>query len=143
LKQKFKLKNAMTNILHTIKSASFTTILHWSAFIVYTYIFGYAALYKVLKVPGMMNGMAAMGFNETWTIAIGIAETIGVLGLLAGIFIPQLKNVAVLWLMPFAIGAFTAHMCYQHGLSNYFNSLLVCILSLILLWTDKRFAVVL
>jgi uncharacterized membrane protein YphA (DoxX/SURF4 family) len=143
LKQKFKLNNAMTNMLTGIKSAGFITILHWTAFIVYMYIFGYAALYNIFKVPGMMNGMAAMGFNETWTIVIGIAETIGVLALLAGIFVPPLKNAAVLWLMPFAVGAFTAHMCYQHGLSNYFNSLLVCILSIVLLLTDKRFSMTL
>lgn len=129
-----------TNILHALKATTFATVLHWSAFAVFTYIFGYAALYKILKVPGMMNGMMAMGFNEPWTIAIGVAETIGVLGLLAGIFFPALKNGAVLWLMPFAIGAFTAHMCYQHGFSHYCNSLLVCVLSVVMLLTDKRFS---
>lgn len=130
----------ITNILHALKASTFATVLHWAAFAVFTYIFGYAALYKVLKVPGMMNGMAAMGFNESWTIAIGIAEAIGVLGLLAGIFFPPLKNAAVLWLMPFAIGAFTAHMCFQHGFSDYGNSLLVCVLSVVMLLTDKRFS---
>jgi hypothetical protein len=129
----------MTNIFNTIKTVSLITFLHWGAFAVYTYIFGYAALYKIFKVPGMMNGMAAMGFGETWTLAIGIAEAIGVLALLAGIFVPPLKNVAVLWLMPFAIGAFTVHISYQHGFGDYRTSLLVCCLSVLLLWTDKTF----
>jgi hypothetical protein len=68
-------------------------VLHWVAFAAFTWIFAYAGLYKVLKVPGMMEGMASMGFHETWTLAIGWAEVAGAAGLLASLFYPPLRSV--------------------------------------------------
>lgn len=122
---------------------SVRVVLHWIAFGWFTYIFCYAGFFKVFKVPGMMNGMAAMGFNEGWTLAIGAAEVAGVTGLLIGMFIPPVKNVAVLWLMPFAIGALTVHISHQHTFHHLQNSLLVCIFPFIILGTDKQFSIVL
>ena len=118
------------------------SVLHWTAFAVFLGIFGYAGLYKVIKVPGMMQGMEAMGFNERATLIIGWAETVGVLGLLVGIFIPQVKPVAVLFLWPFAIGALTTHFSYHHGIEHYQNALLVTGLPVILLATDKHFRII-
>ena len=119
------------------------TILHWISFAVYCYIFGYAGLYKIIKVPGMMQGMESMGFGTDATVLIGWAETIGVLGLIAGIFVPVVKPLAVLWLWPFAIGALTTHFSYHHPFSEYLNALLVCIMPVILLITDRHFRVIL
>lgn len=116
-------------------------VLHWLAFIIYCWIFGYAGIYKIVKVPDMMQGMASMGFGEMATLWIGWAETIGVAGLLLSIFIPAVRPVAVLWLWPFAIGALTAHFSYHHAFSDYRNALLVCIMPAVLLATDKHFEV--
>jgi hypothetical protein len=116
-------------------------VMHWVAFAAFTWIFGYAGLYKVLKVPAMMEGMASMGFHESWTLAIGWAEVIGVVGLLASMFYPPMRSLAVLWLLPFGIGAFTAHMSYHHVFPHYLNAMLVCVLPIILLWTDRHFHV--
>jgi hypothetical protein len=116
-------------------------VIHWVAFAAFTWIFGYAALYKVLKVPAMMEGMASMGFQETWTLVIGWGELLGVAGLLASLFYPPVRSIAVLWLLPFGIGAFTAHMSYHHVFPHYLNAMLACILPVILLWTDRHFHV--
>jgi len=116
-------------------------ILHWTGFFVFAYIFGYAALYKVSQSPGMMQGMEAIGFGKTGTILIGWAEIIGVLGLLAGVFYPPVKPLAVLWLWPFAIGAFVVHLSYHHPFSEYRNALLVTVIPLLLLATDKHFSI--
>ena len=116
-------------------------ILHYIALTVFTYIFGYAALYKILKMPGMMAGMKSMGFGETGTLLIGYAEALGVIGILVGLFFPYLKNLSVLWLLPFAIGAFTTHLAFHHNFMNYMNSLIVCVLPFVILATEKTFKI--
>lgn len=118
------------------------TVIHWLSFAAYIYIFGYAALFKIIQLPEMMSGMESMGFGKNWTLVIGWAELFGVLGLLVGVFVPPVKNSAVLFLLPFAIGAFTVHMSYHHAFDSYRNSLIVCILPFILLYTDKKFKLV-
>lgn len=114
------------------------TLIHWLSYCYYLYIFGYAGLFKVIQKPQMMQSMESLGFNKTWTIFIGFAEIIGVAALLAGIVEPKLKNAAVLYLFPFAVGAFVTHMAHQEY-RHFYNSLIVCILSIILLLTDKQF----
>ena len=89
-----------------------------------------------------MSNMKAFGFNEQWTILIGVFEVIGVLLFLAGLYKPSLRAIAILFLFPFAIGAFTTHMAYQ-DYQYYYNSLLVCILSVVMLWADSKFKIVL
>lgn len=91
----------------------------------------------------MMEGMRSMGFGTTATLIIGWAETIGVAGLIAGIFIPVIKPVAVIFLWPFAIGALTTHFSYHHNFSEYMNALLVTVCPAILLATDKHFKIIL
>jgi len=120
---------------------NYREIIHWTAFIVFTYIFGYASIYKVIQLKGMMEGMASMGFGEEWTLVIGWAELIGFLGLLASLYYPPCRSMAVLWLWPFAIGAFTVHMSYHHTFGHYLNSLLVCVLPVLLLCTDRYFRI--
>ena len=114
------------------------TIVHYLALAYFSYIFGYAGLYKVIKKTSMMQSMQSLGFNETWTLVIGYAEVLGVAGLIAGLFVPHLKNASVLFLLPFAIGAFTSHMAH-HEFNHYYNSLIVCILPFVILLTDKHF----
>lgn len=118
------------------------TILHWISFAVLVFIFGYAGLYKVIKLPHMMQGMQSMGFGTMATLLIGYAEVIGVVGLIVGIFIPPFKIVSVLWLWPFAIGALVAHFSHQHPFPEYLNAMLVCIMPLIILTTDKHFRII-
>ncbi len=117
-----------------------TTIIHWLSYTYYLYVFGYAALFKIFQKDSMMQSMQSLGFNKTWTILIGIGEFIGVVLLLIGLFKPQYKNLAILLLLPFAIGAFTAHMAHQEY-HHYYNALLMCILTVVLLTTDKNFRI--
>lgn len=114
------------------------SIVHWLSYAYYLYVFGYASLFKVFQKSSMMQNMSNLGFNKTWTILIGLGEQIGVLLIIAGIFKPQLKNAGILLLFPFAVGAFTAHMAHQEY-HYFYNSLIVCCLTLVLLATDKHF----
>jgi uncharacterized membrane protein YphA (DoxX/SURF4 family) len=114
--------------------------IHWGGYAYYVYIFGYAALFKVFQKQSMMDSMLSLGFNKSWTIVIGIAETLGVLAVVLGLFYPRLKIIGILFLMPFAIGAFTAHMAHQEY-HHFYHSLYVCILTVLLLWTDRYFKV--
>lgn len=117
-------------------------IVHWGSFAYFLYVFGYASLFKIFQKKSMMESMESLGFNKTWTIGIGIAELIGVFLLLIGLVKPEFKNAGILFLFPFAVGAFIAHMAHQEY--NYFyNSLIMCILSIILLSTDKNFSITL
>ncbi|MCW9705516.1 DoxX family protein [Fodinibius salsisoli] len=116
---------------------------HWIALAIVIYIFGYAGPYKILGVPSMMEGMASMGFGTTITFLIGLAETLGVIGIIAGLYYRPLKIISLFLLWPFAIGAFTVHMSYHHPFSVYLNSLLVCTMPLVILWTDEKFKLVL
>lgn len=117
--------------------------IHWIALAVLIYIFGYAGLYKIFGVPGMMEGMAALGFGETWTFLIGLAEVTGVAGVIIGLFYRPVKIISLLLLFPFAVGAFTVHIAFQDPFPIYLNSLLVCITPLIILWTDEKFKLIL
>lgn len=117
--------------------------IHWIALAIVIYIFGYAGLYKIIGVPDMMNGMADMGFGTTITFLIGLAETAGVIGLIVGLYYRPVKIISLLGLLPFAIGAFTVHMSYHHPFPVYLNSLLVCTMPLVILWTDEKFKLIL
>jgi uncharacterized membrane protein YphA (DoxX/SURF4 family) len=117
------------------------SIVHWISYCYYVYVFGYASLFKIFQKSSMMQSMESLGFNKTWTITIGVAETLGVLAVVAGVFEPRLKTIGILVLFPFAIGAFTAHMAHQEYL-HFYNSLIMCILTVVLLWTDPRFRIV-
>lgn len=120
---------------------NYISYLHYASLAVFSWIFGYAGLYKVLKMPGMMKSMESLGFTEGQTLLIGVAEVLGVAGIIAGLFVSYVKNISVLFLLPFAIGAFTVHISYQHDFGHYRNSLLVCILPVIILLTDKSFRI--
>lgn len=118
------------------------TILHWTSYAYYLYVFGYASLFKVFQKTSMMQSMESLGYNKVWTLAIGFAELAGVVLIVAGLFKPSLKTIGILLLFPFAIGAFASHMAhreYQH----FYQSLIVCILSMVLLLTDKTFRITL
>lgn len=117
-------------------------LIHWAAYGYYVYLFGYASLFKVFQEKNMMDGMDDLGFNTTWTLLIGYGELFGVFALVAGLWYRPVKNAAVLWLFPFAIGALMVH--FAHNDYQYFyGALFGCISSVVLLATDKHFRVVL
>ena len=118
------------------------TIIHWLSYAYYLYVFGYASLFKVFRKESMMQSMLSLGFNKTWTILIGMGELAGVVLIVAGLFKPPLKNLGILLLFPFAIGAFTTHMAHQEY-HHFYNSLIVCILTAVLLYTDRNFKIML
>jgi hypothetical protein len=108
----------------------------------FLFIFNYAALFKIFHWKEMMDGMAWFGFNYTWTTMIGYCELLGVIGLVLGLFYPLIQRLSILWLFPFAIGAFTTHMArseYHH----FYNALFCCIAATVLLLTDKRLRITL
>ncbi|SNR54011.1 DoxX family protein [Flavobacterium sp. ov086] len=123
--------------METIKTA-----IHWLSYAYYLYIFGYASLFKVFQKKSMMQSMLSLGFNKMWTIAIGALELFGVILIVIGLFQPYYKNAGILFLLPFAIGAFTTHMAHQEY-NHYYNSLIVCILTVVILATDKSFRIIL
>ncbi|MCD0470107.1 DoxX family protein [Flavobacterium sp. JAS] len=123
--------------METIKTA-----IHWLSYAYYLYIFGYASLFKVFQKNSMMQSMLSLGFNKTWTIIIGVLELFGVILIVIGIFQPQYKNAGILFLLPFAIGAFTTHMAHQEY-NHFYHSLIVCILTVVVLATDKSFRIIL
>ncbi|AYN04358.1 DoxX family protein [Flavobacterium sp. 140616W15] len=118
------------------------TIIHWSSYLYYLYVFGYASLFKIFQKESMMKSMESLGFNKIWTIYIGIGEFIGVLLIVIGLFNPPIKTIGILLLFPFAVGAFTAHMAH-HEYNHFYNSLIMCILTVLLLWSDKNFKIIL
>lgn len=119
-----------------------STIVHWSSFVYYVYVFGYASLFKVFQKTSMMDTMKNLGFNEILTTLIGTGELLGVIGLLYGLYKSEYKNLAILWLFPFAVGALIAHMAHQ-DYNHLTKSLTMCILSIVLLATDKDFKIIL
>ena len=117
-------------------------IIHWASYVYYLYVFGYASLFKVFRKHDMMKSMQDLGFNETWTLVIGYAELLGVIGLIVGLWNHEIKNGAVLWLFPFAVGALTAHFAHN-DYKYFFTALLMCVFSIILLATEKHFRIAL
>ncbi|MEE6188070.1 hypothetical protein PIECOFPK_01801 [Mycovorax composti] len=119
-----------------------TVFIHWIAFAAVVIIFGYAGLRKVILENTMVQAMDEMGFNVPWTLAIGIAEVLGVLFMLYGIKNARWKSIGALLLLPFAIGAFTTHMAHNEY-HHYQQSLWMCILIPIVLATTKGFRIIL
>ena len=119
-----------------------TQIIHWIAYVYFLYLFGYASLFKVFQKESMITNMNHLGFNKVWTLAIGYAELLGLIGLIVGLWFHQVKNASVLWLFCFAIGALAAHLA--HGDHIYFyGAIFGCITSLVLLITEAHFKLVL
>ncbi|WMI64774.1 DoxX family protein [Aestuariibaculum sp. YM273] len=114
---------------------------HWVAYGYLIYAFGYASLFKVFQKQSMMENMNNFGFGKIWTLFIGYGELLGVVGLVVGFWIHQVKNVSTLWLLPFAIGALITH--FAHNDYEYFyTALYCCIASMVILVTDKNFKVI-
>ncbi len=101
--------------------------IYWLFYISYSYIIMPSALSKIFEKESMMESMLSLGFDRTWTIAIGIVETIGVLMVVTGLWKSQFRTLGVIWLFPFAIGAFTTHMAHQEY-EHFYNSLIMCVL---------------
>ena len=130
-------KTPKKEILSTAQS-----IVHWAAYAYFVYLFGYASLFKVFQKQVMMKNMEMLGFGKSWTLLIGYGELLGVVGLLVGLWYKPMKNAAVLWLFPFAIGALMVHFAHNDYL-YFYGSLFGCITSILLLITDKRFKIML
>lgn len=90
----------------------------------------------------MMDGMSGFGFNKAWTLVIGYLELLGVLGLLTGIISNEVKNASVIFLFPFGVGALMVHFAHR-DYHDYYEALIVTVLSVVLLATDKSFKIVL
>ena len=116
--------------------------IHWIAYAYYAYLFGYASLFKIIQKKQMVDSMASLGFGKSWTLLIGYAELLGWLALILGIWFHQLKNAAVLWLFPFAIGALMVHFAH-HEYKHFYSALFGCICSVVLLLTNKHFRIIL
>lgn len=118
------------------------SIIHWSSYAYYLYVFGYASLFKVFQKSSMMQSMLSLGFGKTSTILIGMVELLGVVLIVIGLFKRPFKTVGILLLFPFAVGAFTAHMAHQEY-HHFYNALVMCVLSIVMLSTDKHFKITL
>lgn len=121
--------------METFKKAAY-----WLLIIYYIYVFGYASLEKVFQTKQMMDGMHFLGFNDVWIALIGYGELVGWLIVLFGLYKPEYRNLGMLLLFPFAVGAFTAHMAHQEY-SHYFNALYVTLTTPIMLYLDKNFRI--
>jgi uncharacterized membrane protein YphA (DoxX/SURF4 family) len=115
-------------------------ITHWIAYCYFFYLFSYASLFKVLQKKDMMAGMERLGFDKTWTLTIGFGELLGVIALLTGLWFHQAKNGAVLYLLPYAIGALMVHLAHKDYV-DYYDALFGAVAGLIILGTDKYFKI--
>jgi len=115
-------------------------ITHGIAFAYYIYIFGWAGLRKIILEKEMVGGMAELGFNTVWTLVVGIFEVMGVAMMIYGIFQPKWKTLGTLFLFPFAVAAFTAHMAHQEY-RYFYDALMMCILSPMILFTSEGFRI--
>ncbi|PRD55973.1 DoxX family protein [Sphingobacterium gobiense] len=119
-----------------------TTIIHWITYVYFVYLFGYASLFKVFQKKTMMDGMMSFGFDKTWTLLIGYGELAGVLALIAGLWFRQIKNIAIIYLLFFAVGALMVHFAHREY-QEFYGALFGCMAAFVLLTTDKHFKLVL
>lgn len=59
-----------------------------------------------------MEDLSVFGLGKIWTLFIGYGELLGVLGLIVGIWHHQTKQLSILCLFPFAIGALIVHFAH-------------------------------
>jgi uncharacterized membrane protein YphA (DoxX/SURF4 family) len=122
------------------KKEMITQVIHWLSYCYFLYLFGYASLFKVFQKKEMMEGMRVLGFDKTWTTIIGVGELIGVVALIAGLWFHQLKNAAVIYLLPFAVGALMVHFAHK-DYKDFYDALFGVITAVVLLVTDKHFKI--
>ncbi|WP_018126273.1 DoxX family protein [Balneola vulgaris] len=115
-------------------------IINWGAYSYLVYAFGYASLFKVFQKQSMMENMNNFGFGKLWTLFIGYGELLGVVGLLVGFWYHEVKNISVLWLFPFAVGALMVHFAH-HDFKYFYTAFYCCIACVLLLLTDKHFKI--
>ena len=120
---------------------NFRKAAYWILLAYYIYVFGYASLEKVFQTKQMMDGMHFLGFNDIWIALIGYGGLGGWLIVLLGLYKAEYRNIGMLLLFPFAVGAFTAHMAHQEY-SHYFNALYVSVTTPIILFLDKKFKII-
>jgi uncharacterized membrane protein YphA (DoxX/SURF4 family) len=114
------------------------TWMHWLAIVPFGYIFCKAGFSKILKVEEMVEGMRQIGFGIQPTLIIGWAEVLGLVGLIAGIWFPAVKLVSILLLWIFSISALAIHISYHHPIEELKEALIVTILPLLILATDRH-----
>lgn len=108
------------------------------AYLIFT--FGRAGLMKVLEKDSMVEGMRSFGFDRVATLAIGYAEIILVISLLAGIRKHTIRNMATFLLFLFAFGALMVHWAHRDYVDHY-DALFCCIAAVGCLALDPYFRI--
>tara|TARA_R110000796_G_scaffold252637_1_gene389628 strand:+ start:66659 stop:67030 length:372 start_codon:yes stop_codon:yes gene_type:complete len=118
------------------------SVAHWIAYGYLIYVMGYASLFKVFQKQSMMENMSNFGFGKVWTLFIGYSELLGVIGLIVGFWLHQVKNLSTIWLFFFAVGALMVHFAHN-DYEHFYEALYCCIACVTTLTLDKNFRLIL
>lgn len=115
-------------------------ILRALLYVYLVFIFGRAALMKIVEDQTMMEGMQYFGFDRIPSLAIGYAELIVVIALLAGMGKHVIRNIATLLLFFFAFGALIVHWAHRDYVDHY-DALFCSIAAVGCLALDRQFRI--
>ncbi len=101
-------------------------------------IYAIAGFQKVRGKEPMKSRMEEMNHGGKIMLAIGILELIGVVAL----WIPNLRALSLLCLLPLAIGGLAAHIVLKHNFKERnIPAVLMIILIIVALWLDPNYSI--
>jgi uncharacterized membrane protein len=106
--------------------------------VVISFIYGAAGFMKIRGKEPMKSRMEEMNQGGKIALTIGILEILGVIG----IWIPTLRALALVCLLPFSIGGLAAHIVLRHNFKERnIPAILMIILIIVALILDPGFSI--
>lgn len=90
-----------------------------------------SAIAKFMKVPDVMKSMTSVGVKPNQVPLLAVLEIAGGLGLVIGIWIPNLGSLAAACLSLYFAGALFSHLKKKHGMTEFGAALGIFVISVV------------
>lgn len=90
-----------------------------------------SAISKLVKVPDVMTAMASVGVKPNQVPVLAALEIAGGLGIIAGIWLPDLGALSAACLVLYFAGALVSHMKKKHKVADFGAALGIFIIAVV------------
>ena len=97
-----------------------------------------SAISKLLKVPDVMAAMDSVGVKPGQVPVLAVLEIAGGLGIILGIWVPQLGTLAAICLALYFAGALIAHFIKKHKIADFGAALGIFIIACFTIYLEIK-----